>query len=412
MKILQVNKFYYPRGGADKYFLWLSDALKKAGHEVAVFSMHHPKNQSTPWSSYFVSRVSFNERGWKNKLKIPGRVLYSFSVKRRFTELIKDFRPDIIHLHNIYHHLSPSILSVAGHYKIPVIMHLHDYKLISPDYNLLDKRAADPTKIRLKKYYRYLFRRAVKNSRLATALAVLEMYLHHSILKIYRRHINLFIAPSRFMKETVVKAGWPAEKIKVVYNPYSPDLASPNATLDSVVAEKSATHDYFLYFGRLNQEKGIETLLQAAALNGLTLKIAGDGPEKAALEKSAERLKIKAEFLGFKNAAELRPLIKNAQAVVIPSIWPENMPLSLLEALSLGQPVIAARIGGLPEIIKNGKNGFLFTPGDPQDLVRQIKNLAGADRNELSRAAVTTAADFTPEKNLTAIINIYKQFCK
>ncbi|MFA6194382.1 MAG: glycosyltransferase [Patescibacteria group bacterium] len=403
MKILQVNKFYYPRGGADKYFLWLTGALKKAGHEVAVFSMEHPKNLPTPWSLYFASRISFNEGGVMDKLKAPGRVLYSFSVRKKFSRLIKDFRPDVIHIHNIYHHLSPSILTVAGRNHIPVVMHLHDYKLISPDYNLLNAAAGSKRDARPKKYYQYLFSRDVKDSYAATVLAVVEMYLHHSILNIYRKNVSVFIAPSRFMKDAVVKAGWPEDKISVVYNPYSPDLEAETPT-----GKNPAVEDYLFYFGRLNSEKGIATLIKAAARISQKVKIAGIGPEESALKKITEELKAQVEFLGFQAAAELRPLITGAKAVIIPSIWPENMPLSLLEAMNLGKIVIAARIGGLPEIIKDGENGLLFNPGDEDDLIRQIKRLDSVDREKLSRAATATASNFSPENNLTEIIHIYK----
>lgn len=403
MKILQVNKFYYPRGGADKYFLWLTGALEKAGHEVAVFSMEHPKNLPTPWSRYFASRISFNEGGVIDKLKTPGRVLYSFSVKRKFSRLIKNFRPDVIHIHNIYHHLSPSILTVARRNHIPVVMHLHDYKLISPDYNLLNAAASRKKNIQPKKYYQYLFSRNVKSSYAATALAVLEMYLHHSILNIYRKNVSIFIAPSKFMRDTVVKAGWPENKISVVYNPYSPDLKA-----ETPIGKNPAVEDYLLYFGRLNSEKGIATLIKAAARINRKVKIAGIGPEEPTLKKIAEESKAQVEFLGFKTAAELRPLITGAKAVIIPSVWPENMPLSLLEAMNLGKIVIAARIGGLPEIIKDEENGLLFNPGNEDDLICQIKRLDSVDREKLSRAAAATAGNFSPEKNLTEIIHIYE----
>jgi glycosyltransferase involved in cell wall biosynthesis len=403
MRILQVNKFYYPRGGADKYFLWLTGALEKAGHAVAVFSMNHPKNLPTPWSRYFVSRVSFNEGGIKNRLKVPGRVLYSFAAKRKFARLVKDFQPDVIHIHNIYHHLSPSILTVAGHNHIPVVMHLHDYKLISPDYNLLSKDTGYQRDIRPKKYYQYLFSRAVKSSYLATALAVIEMYLHHSILKIYEKNISLFIAPSQFMRDTVIKSGWPKNKIVTVYNPYSPDL-KPKATIGKI----PYTGEYLLYFGRLNSEKGIATLITAASQIREKLKIAGAGPEESNLKELARKTNSEIEFLGFKTAAELQPLIAGAKAVVIPSIWPENMPLSLLEAMNFGKIVIASNIGGLPEIIKDGKNGLLFEPGNEVDLIRQIKRLDNIDGDKLSRAAAKTAGELSPENNLNKIIAIYK----
>ena len=409
MKILQVNKFHYPRGGADKYFLWLSQALRAAGHEVAVFSMAHPKNLPTPWSRYFVSRISFNEGDLKDKLKAPGRIFYSFSVRKNFSRLLKDFKPDIIHIHNIYHHLSPSLLDAARQCKIPVIMHLHDYHLISPDYNLKEITAFE----KLKKPYQYLGGRVIKNSRAATALAVLEYYFHQSILKIYRRNTNLFIAPSRFMKEIMLKAGWPEKRIEIVYNPYSPDLAELNTLNnngDSLATEEGAPKEsYLISYGRLSAEKGIAILIKAAALSRKKIKITGRGPEEDNFKKLALELKAPIEFLGFKETDELRPLIEKAEAVVIPSICAENMSLSLLEALSLGKPVIAAKIGGIPEAIKDGENGLLFTAGDAADLAEKIKHLDKLDLIAFSQNARASAARFTPEKNLNSILEIYQK---
>jgi glycosyltransferase involved in cell wall biosynthesis len=402
MKILQVNKFHYPRGGADIYFLNLTASLQAAGQEVAVFCMDHPKNLPSPWQKYFVSHLSFNAGGLKNKLKTPGRVLYSLEAKRKFTKLVKDFQPDIIHIHNIYHHLSPSILTVAKKYHIPMVMHLHDYKLICANHSLF---TAGQTCKRChpNKYYQCLLHRCIKGSLAGSGLAALEMYLHHSILKIYENNIDLFIAPSRFMKDLVVRYGWPANKLIVLNNPYSSDLKNNDNSKNTVL-----TGDYLLYFGRLSPEKGITTLIQAAASGGYKTKIVGDGPDKDKLIKQAQQLQAPVEFIDFQAPEQLLPLIKQAQAIVIPSIWAENMPLTLLEALSLGKIVIASRIGGLPEIIKDGENGLLFTPGDANDLVKKIANLSNLNPEQVALAAQKTVENFSPAKHCQAILNIYQ----
>ena len=411
MKILQVNKFYYPRGGADRYFLDLTAALKEAGHEVAVFSMQHPQNAATPWSRYFVSRVSFNGSGLKNKLKIPGRVLYSLEAKKKFTRLIKDFQPEIIHLHNIYHHLSPSILDAAAHAKIPVVMHLHDYKLICPNHALFTDGAVCE-RCRPQHYGRCWKHRCVKNSLTASALAALEMYLHHSLLKIYEKNIAVFIAPSEFMKNTAVRFGQDEKKIQVIYNPYGREFSAGNGATEKIENKKMTTgkkDDYFFYFGRLSAEKGLPVLIRAAALSGQKVKIAGNGSEEIMLRKLVEDLKAPVEFLGLKNAAELKPLISGSQAIIIPSIWNENMPLSLLEAFSLGQPAIVSNIGGLPEVVQEGINGWLFKPGDGHDLAEKMLAVSKLDKRKLAAAAQATAELFTPEKNTAAVLNVYKK---
>lgn len=397
MKILQVNKYHYPRGGADQYFLSLTNRQIKAGHEVAVFCMHHPKNLPSLWSRYFVSYLSFNKQTWIDKLKTPGRVLYSFEAKKKFSALLDDFKPDIIHLHNIYHQLSPSILDAAAKRQIPVVMHLHDYKIIAANHAMFapPDHHCDPNN-----YWACLRRRCVKDSLVATSLAILEMWFHHRLLKVYERQVKIYIAPSRYMKSEVSLYSTLGDKIRVVYNPFSPELKP--------TAENYINQDYLLYFGRLGPEKGLKVLIEAIANQGLHLKIIGDGPERSGLENLSKDRKAKVEFRGFLSGEDLVKEIMEARAVILPSIWAENMPLSLLEAMSLGKIVIASKIGGLAEIIDNGRNGLLFKASDAQDLISTINKLNRLDLKEIGRQAKETARQYSPEKNFQQIMDIYQ----
>lgn len=402
MRIIQVNKFHYPRGGAEKYFLDLSSALKKAGHEVAVFSMQHPKNEPSSEDKYFVSRLSFNEGNLKDKLKAPGRIIYSLEAKKNFTKLVLDFKPDIIHLHNIYHQISPSILTVAKKYKVPVVMHVHDYKLLCPNYQLFADGAPCEA-CKPNKYYHCLQKRCFKNSLSQSALATLEMYIHHNLLKIYEKNIQTFIAPSNFMKQKMLDFNWPEKNIKVIINPFSSAISA-----EAEEIEKAKNQNYLLFFGRLSKEKNLQTLIKAANLTNTPLKIVGIGEEKDALEKETKLFKAQVEFLGYKKGRELKEIILNAKAVVIPSICYENMPLSMLEALSLGKIVIASKIGGMPEIIKEGENGFLFAPGNYEELASKIKLLDQTDLIKMRTNAYQSVKNLSPENNLQQVINVYK----
>lgn len=404
MKILQVNKFYYPQGGADKYFLDLSQALVKAGHDVAVFAMEHPNNLKTPFAKYFVSQIDFNNLTWWQKISTPGRVIYSLEAKRKFKKLVEDFQPEIIHIHNIYHQISPSILDVAKRYKIPVVMHLHDYKLICPNYQLFAHghlcEACRPDK-----YYQCVKNKCFKNSRSQSLLAATEMTIHHKILKIYEKNIKAFIAPSQFMKNKISEFNWPSNKISVVTNPYSENLNN------ILPIDNNNPGNYLLYFGRLSIEKDIQTLILAAHNLGRNLKIVGRGPEEKNLKKMAADLPkntAKIEFLGFKDNGDLQTLINNSEAIIIPSICYDNMPLSLLEALNMGKIVLASRIGGLPEIIKDGENGFLFEAGNLDSLQEKILNLDKINKVKIREAAFKSVQKFSPQNNLEAVIKIYQ----
>lgn len=399
MKILQVNKFNYLRGGAEKYFLDISAALSDAGHEVAVFSMRHPNNHPSIWEKYFVSNLDFRKNNLFDLLRTPGRIIYSLEAKRKFARLLDEFKPDLIHLHNIYHQISPSILAPAKKRGIPVVMHLHDYKLFCPNYKLYTKGAFCERCLG-GHYANCLKYRCMDNSFPRSLIAMVEMWLHHRIFKFYEKGVELLISPSEFLKKEAVKFSWPAGKIDVLHNFVSIPESSP--------VEKG---NYLLYYGRLSLEKGIDLVLEALKqVPDVHLKIVGIGPKEESLKGLTKKFKLddRVEFLAFKSGAELWDLVKRARAVVIPSRWPENMPFTLLEALSFGTPVIAAAVGGLPEIIRNGENGFLFEPESVSDLANKIKLIPQLPEN-VSDLAVKSVSSLTLDKHCKSLIQIYQE---
>ncbi|MDD4819182.1 MAG: glycosyltransferase, partial [Candidatus Colwellbacteria bacterium] len=230
------------------------------------------------------------------------------------------------------------------------------------------------------------------------------MYLHHRLLKIYKKNIDLFIAPSQFMKDTVVKFAWPENKIKVLYN-FSEKLQN-----DSV----NNLDDCGLYFGRLSKEKGIDILLSALNLANkkISLKIIGSGPEESNLKKMVKDLKLESrvKFLGPKFREELFLEVKKAQFVFIPSIWLENMPLTLLEAMMLKKVVIASNTGGLPELVRDGQTGFLFNRGDSQDLARVIDSLDQYNLLQIGIQANLLAEDLSVGRHLSKLLQIYRNY--
>ncbi len=402
MKILQVNKYHFPKGGADKYYLKLSKKLEENKYQVANFSMDHPENIESKWSKYFVSNIEFNNSSFFNKIKTPGRIIYSLESKRKFEKLVIDFKPDIVHLHNIYHQISPSILHITKKYKIPTIIHLHDYKLVCPNYQLFVNNNTCQACLK-HKYYKCLVKKCHKNSYTKSALVALEMYIHHSILNIYKKNIDHLISPSNFLKDKFIEFGWEENKFSVIYNPFDSQLT---------VNENIQRKDYLLYFGRLSPEKGIESLINSLKNTNERLKIVGSGPSENNLKKLAKEKNLNIEFLGFKERNELLNIISEAKAVVIPSIWWENMPLNMLEALSLGKIVIASNIGGMPEIIKEGVNGFLFSPKNIIELREKIEKLDYVDLDEMGTSAKESVKDLTEDNNLRKVEELYLKLIK
>ncbi|MDD3285449.1 MAG: glycosyltransferase [Patescibacteria group bacterium] len=397
MKILQVNKFYYPNRGADKYFLFLEKLLKNHGHEVKVFAMSSSKNLESPDSPYFAKEIDLHNFSLKNKIRAIRAIIYNQEAKRKFKKLLADFQPDIIHCHNIYHQLSPSILDAARQAKIPVVMHLHDYKLICPNYKLYTEGSACQ-RCKKHRYWECVKHRCVDNSQSKSLLAAVEMTIHHRFLKIYQKGVSLFIAPSNFMKKICVDFGWPEDKFTVLEN------ISPI----SVNQMNEELKEYYLYFGALEAEKGIDLLIKAGAESKRPIKIAGIGKAENELRNLATKLQADVEFLGQLYGDHLYQVIAESLAVVIPSRWPENMPLAAIEAMGLGKTVIAADIGGLSELIKTGDNGFLFPPEDWQQLAKYLKQLKIPEALKIGERAAASRKDKTEDWHYQKLITIYQ----
>jgi len=398
MKIIQINKFNYLRGGAEKYFLELSERLTQAGHEVAKFCMTDRRNLNDTWSGYWLSRIDFEQPALSDRLRAPERIIYSRAAKRSLAKLIKDFQPDIIHVHNIYHQLSPSVLDAAREAKVPVVMTLHDYKLICPNYQLLNHGQACE-KCLDGNFWHCFQEKCFKDSRSQSFLASLEAVLHKR-WQTYRRGVDLFIAPSQFMADKCQAAGWPQDRFRVLINPV-PELP----------AGQRQAAGYFLYAGRLSNEKGIDVLLKALAGSSYKLKIAGRGPEENALRQLAKDLKLseQVDFLGQQGREQLAKLLDGAIALTVPSIWYENMPLNILEALGRGCPVVASRIGGIPEIINNQINGWLAEPGDSKSWLVALELASQANQIEFSQQAKLSVEEYSWEKHFLAVEAIYQQ---
>lgn len=356
MKILLSNKFYYRRGGDCIYMLNLEQLLKEHGHEVAVFAMDYPENLDTPWKKYFPSNM--------NKLMALTRPFGSQEVKRKFGRLLDDFNPDVVHINNVHTQLSPVIAELARKRCIRVVWTLHDYKLLCPRYDCLRdgkeicEKCFGGDKTPCKIY------RCMKGSRLASEVGYREAVMWNR--ERLEACTDLFICPSGFMAEKMAQGGFRKEKLKVLCN----FIDTKKCRKDNYDKE-----DYYCYVGRLSHEKGVATLIEAAARLPYRLKVIGGGPLSEELKIKNEQLKGNVEFLGFRQWDDIKNIVGKARFTVIPSEWYENNPLSVIEAQCLGTPVLGARIGGIPELIDEGRNGMTFESGNTNDLTEKIKTM-------------------------------------
>ncbi len=401
MRILQINKFFYRRGGSETYFFGLMKLLEKNGHEVISFSTKSPKNLESPYEEFFVEEIDFEKgEGFVKNLKKFGHSLYSTEVARKLEKLILKTKPDIAHLHNISHHISPSIFSVLKKYKIPVIQTLHDYQLICPNFKLFTEGAVCE-RCKKYRYWNAVLHRCIHDSRLESFAEMIEMYFDRAC-KFYEKGVQCFVTPSDFLKNKL--RGWRVKSSCVQNIPLFLEV--------SEFLPHYEPGDYVLYFGRLVEEKGLDVLLKALAGTEIKLKIVGDGPEKNKLQAESGKLKIDVEFVEHKTGEELYNLIRNAKFVVLPSVWYENYPVSLLEAGAFGKAVVGTRLGGIPEIISDGENGFLAEPGDANDLREKIQRLYG-DKDlceQMGRRAREMVVERnSPEDHYKKIMDLYKQ---
>ncbi len=367
--LLAINNYYYLRGGAESVFFEEMDLLANDGWQVVPFSMQDEKNLDTPWNRYFVNSLEFeNIRSLPAKMAAVPKIIYSRHAQRQLSNLLGQIKPDICHAHNIYHHLSPSVLPLIREATIPLVMTLHDLKIACPAYRMLNQRGICE-QCKGGKNYNVLLNRCIKGSVLGSAVIMLESYLHRW-LKTYEKNVDRFIVPSRFYLEKFIDWGWNRERFAYVPNFVDTDQFKVN----------TAAGDYFFYFGRLSFEKGVATLIKAAIESGVSLKIAGTGPDLDALKQlAADARNIK--FMGFLRGKSLRTAIAGARAVVLPSEWYENAPISVMESYAMGRPVIGARIGGIPELIRESETGETFVSGDVEGLS------AALDRFQAHKAA-------------------------
>lgn len=408
MRILQCNSFHYLRGGAERCFLDLSDLLRAHGHEVAPFCMAHEKNWPTPYADYFFSSIDFpsmlQDNGLTGKLKVAERVIYSREARRNIERLIKDFQPDIAHVHGIAHETSPSILPALKAAGIPIVQTLHDYKLLCPNTNFANQDGICEA-CKGHHYYNVVRHRCKRGSLGASVLASLEMYTH-KWLKIYESNVDLFITPSRFLKEKALEYG--------VKNPI---VQLPNFIKIDQIQPRSTPENYFVYSGRLVAVKGVRTLLAAMrAVPQSHLYIAGSGELEPELKDYVRQHNLtNVTFLGHLGTDALMTLMQNAQFIVTPSEWYENYPMAVLEAQACATPVLGANIGGIPEIVIDGETGLLFETGNVDHLTTQIHYLL-EHRDEairMGQAGRERVAHYNhPDYHYAKTMEVYQQLIK
>ena len=360
MRLLAVHRWRHRKGGAEGVHLDHLALFRERGWDCADFAVDHPDNEPSQWRDYFPA--PFAPRAGVAGLASLPRFFHSREAGEKFARLIDDFRPDVIHAHGIYHHLTNAILAPARQRGVPIVYTLHDYKLICPAYHFYTPQNGVCERCRGGRQWRCLTNRCTQGPLAMDALYALEGWIqwHGGAL---RSAVARFVGPCRFIVDKFAEHGFPREKLRYVPNFFESADDAP-AAADEVAALRQARGRHILYFGRLSPEKGVDVLIDAAAAANAPLTIVGDGPQRDALERQARALGARCLFTGHLKGAALWAEVEAATAVALPSLWYEIAPKSVLEAQARGKPVVTTRIGGLPELVEDGENGLLVEPGD------------------------------------------------
>lgn len=361
MKILLVNKFHWPKGGSETYYFELGKMLKKHGHEVAYFSMKNDKNIKTGDKEYFVDEFDSNGKNVFKSIDI----IHSKKNKKVMEQALEDFKPDIVHVNLFQRHLTYSVIEAVKEKNIPIVYTAHDLQAVCPASAMLCSGKICEKCLNGSKFNCFK-NNCVKNSKLKSLLSSIEA-TRYKKKKVYDM-FDMIIPPSNFVGEKIKMDGINS-KIEVLHNFVDINNFNPNNNNDK---------KYVFFFGRLSVEKGIINLLQAFSMQSEgNLYIAGDGPEKDNIKKyiADNHLSGRVKMLGFLSQSEVKKYISNSSFVVVPSIWYENCPYSILETFAMGKPVIGSKIGGIPELIKDGQNGYLYEYNDINKLSKLINKM-------------------------------------
>lgn len=420
-----VNKFLYRMGGSQAVVLSEADLLREAGWDIVFFGVNHPNTvdgleERRYFPDYMDLSNAAREYSSLHRTQFAARILYNFQAKHCFDAFLERYRPDVVHCHNIYNHLSPSILHAAKKRNIPVIMSLHDYHLVCPNYTLklgLEKLCVD----RLcfgGKYWHCIQNKCIKKAAFPSLIGAMRMLLHRR-LNWFEKNVSSFIAPSDYLKTTIVEDGFAEDQIYRLYNTIPSEItqyidSNPDIKTLSKATIISRMGRPFIYVGRLSPEKGPLTLAKAFAdLPDQRLWMVGTGPQESEIQEFVNKRKAhNIKLFGYQSGEALWRLMKDAYVACMPSECYEVMPVSLLETFAFGLPAIGANVGGIPEVIHPGKTGWLFETGDVEALKQAVVTSVSIGSETYYKMSMNSKAwaqdNHSHDTHLSQLLHIYQ----
>ena len=371
MKVLQVNKFLYPQGGAETYMFQLSNALKEQGIDIEFWGMQDKENIVEDTYNSFASNISYHDQSFVNILKNTGRTIYSANNKTKIAVVLDKFQPDIVHLHNYNFQLTPSILPEIKKRGIKIIQTIHDSQMVCPYHRLYNfQKNTTCTKCVTGSFSNCIKDKCFDGSFLKSVVGAAESFYYHN-LKYYEKNIDLFISPSIFLADLIKK--------RIKNKPFE---IVPNFT-DKMQNIVKSEGNYYLYYGRISNEKGILELVDIFKDIDLQLIIIGKGDQEKELKNKIKNIP-NINFLGSKKGNELFNYVANAKFVVQPSKWFENCPMTVIESFAYNTPVIAADHSGFKDLIHHQKTGFLLDFTKKNSIKEQLLKIDNKNITDLS----------------------------
>jgi glycosyltransferase involved in cell wall biosynthesis len=386
MKVLIIHNSYQQPGGEDVVFEQERRMLESRGHQVVAY-------RRSNWEVHSQSLAS--------RLTIAPNLIWSPEARWDVAKRVQEHKPDLVHIHNTFLMISPSIFSVLEELGLPVVQTLHNYRLFCPAATFFRDGHVCEECVQ-KSLWRSVLHGCYRDSRAATSVVALMLATHRR-LKTWSRSNQTYIALTEFSRQKFIRAGLVKDRLFV-----KPNFVHPDPGVGP------ASREYALFVGRLSPEKRVSTVLAAwqRLRQRIPLLIVGGGPERAELEADAKRQDISGiYFEGPLPRTHTITAIQKARILLFSSEWYENFPVTIAEAFACGTPVIASRLGAMREIIDEGRTGLLFQPGNPDDLAEKVAWAWNRpdDLEEIGRGArLEYEAKYTEEKNYEQLMRIYE----
>lgn len=399
MKVLLINKFLHPNGGSETYIFNLGNHLKSLGHEVEYFGMEHEGRVVGNKANSYTTDMDFHGGSKLSKITYPIKTIYSFEARKKIRLVLDEFQPDVCHLNNFNFQLTPSIILEIDKWrkknnkKCKIVFTAHDYQLLCPNHLCYNPNTNKTCEKCLVSHFSNCIRGKCIHGSLAKSVVGAAEGWFWKYKGTYKL-IDTIICCSHFMKERFDRNPIFASKTVAIHN-----------FIDKTDISEIAKKDYVLYFGRFSWEKGVSTLCEVCkSLPHIQFVFAGAGPLEEEITKIPNIKNV-----GFVKGEELLRLVGEALFTVCPSEWYENCPFSVMESELYGTPVLGARIGGIPELVDEGKTGELFESGNKQQLKEKISDLY-KDREKLARYTENckSVQFYTTEKYCGELMKIYK----